>query len=236
MKHLLITGGTSGLGFEFIKKFHDEYDSVTVIGRDFSKLESEKFSYKKVEINFLETSKNFDFIKGLDKVSHLVLSAGYVKPVPIKFHDSENLCDLINVNLVSQLNLYSELYSANKILEGGKCVFIGSILGPSIGMVGGLAYAAAKAGIVGACKVLALESARRNINVNVVSPGMLESPLTDNLSLSKTLLDIDRGRYPLGKTYIELSEVSSVIDFLLSDKSKAITGQNIFVERGFTLV
>ena len=235
MKHLLITGGTSGIGLNFLKRFGSEFDKISVCGRTFIKLDQLQVRCEKYEIDFGVRYQDYDFVENIEPITHAVFATGYVENIPIKFHDSRSTVDQLNVNLVSQLNLFGELFKLKKFKVNGSVVFIGSLLGPSIGMPAGLSYAASKAGLIGAVKVMALEAAKRNIRVNAVSPGMVETPLTDNLVLSNELIEADKNRYPLGKKYLSMDEVSSVVKFLLDPTSQSITGQNIIADRGFTL-
>lgn len=235
MKHLLITGGTSGIGLNFLLKYHNNFDQISVIGRNFDALDNSGITFKKYALDFSTQYENFELIENLENVTSAVFSAGFVNNIPMKFHDSQILVKQINVNLVSQLNLFSELFKSKKLSSNASVVFLGSLLGPEIGMPAGLAYAASKAGIVGAVKVMALEACKRNIRVNAVSPGMVDTPMTDNLVLSNKLIEEDKNRYPLGRKYLSMDEVTSVIKFLLDDASQSITGQNLVADRGFTL-
>ncbi|MDB2459009.1 SDR family oxidoreductase, partial [Planktomarina temperata] len=148
---------------------------------------------------------------------------------------SESATRQIMVNLVSQVNLFAELYRCKRLAQNGSVVFVGSLLGPSIGMPAGLSYAASKAGLMGAIKVMALEAAKKGIRVNAVSPGMVETPMTESLVISSELIKKDKRRYPLGAKYLKQDEVTSIMKFLLDSGSNAITGQNIVADRGFTL-
>ena len=233
MSNLLITGGTSGIGLNYLYSYYDQFENIYVLGRDDSKL-------KQIDVNFISHDfsiehTNFSFLSDLPKFDSVVFSAGYVSNNPLLQYSPGNTNDVIRVNLLSQINLYGSLYSQKKLNKNASIVFISSLLGCEIGMFAGTAYAASKAGIQGAVKVMAIESARKGIRVNSVAPGMVDSPLTSNLNIGNNLLEEDRAKYPLGKKYLKENEVSSVINFLLSSDSKAITGQNIVVDRGFTL-
>lgn len=236
MKNLFVTGGTSGIGLECVKRFSPNCERIVICGRDFNKLETLGITYDEYQVDFKRKYINFDNISFLPIFDTLLLAAGYVSSVPVKFHDSEGLTDQIHVNLVSQINILAELYKNKKITDGASVVLVGSLLGPSVGIPAAVGYAASKAGMVGAIKVLALEMAKRGIRVNVVSPGMVETPLTENLVVSEKHISDDKKRYPLGKCYIKPFEVADTIEFLFSNKSSAITGQNIILDRGYTLL
>ncbi|MDB0023981.1 SDR family oxidoreductase [bacterium] len=235
MTHLLITGGTSGIGLNFVERYSKDFDEITVLGRDFSKLDQLNLNFNKQEVDFSSHHGNYEFIDGIGIITHAVFAAGYVENTPLRFHESESATRQIMVNLVSQVNLFAELYRCKRLAQNGSVVFVGSLLGPSIGMPAGLSYAASKAGLMGAIKVMALEAAKKGIRVNAVSPGMVETPMTESLVISSELIKKDKRRYPLGAKYLKQDEVTSIMKFLLDSGSNAITGQNIVADRGFTL-
>lgn len=235
--NLLITGGTSGIGLDFLVRYHENFQNISVTGRDFSKLRNIKRleQTKNLTIDFSVRDLDFSFVRDCDTFSSIVFSAGYVRNNILKFYDANIHADIIHVNLISQINLLGELVKAKKIQKGASIVFVTSLLGPEIGMPGCASYAASKAGLAGAIKVFAIELARQNIRVNGVAPGMVETPLIDETSVATRNLDLDRKKYPLGQKYLEPQEVSSTIDFLLGPNSIGITGQNIVIDRGYTL-
>jgi NAD(P)-dependent dehydrogenase (short-subunit alcohol dehydrogenase family) len=235
LANLLVTGATSGIGLEFVRKNSPKYDKVFCYGRNFEELKSYQVeNCVLLAVDFSRTFQDYD-CSSLEELDAVVFAAGAVKNNVLKFHDCQNLIETINVNLVSQLNLLGALVRNRKVRARCSIVFISSLLGPHIGMLGGLAYAASKSGIEGAVKVAALELARIGARVNSVSPGMVETPLTDSLPLGENLLDADRAKYPLGQRYASVEDVVNMIEFLVSDRSAFVTGENIKVDGGYTI-
>ena len=234
MPNLLVTGATSGIGLSCVDSLAPKHDLVICMGRNFSKLESlNKSNLIFEKIDFKDSFENFAL--DIPKIDGVVFSCGYVKNNVLKFHDAQNLIDIINVNLISQLNFLGFLVREKLLQKNASCVFVSSLLGPHVGIPGTLAYAASKSGLEGAVKVGALELARQGIRVNSVSPGMVETELWNVEDIGSELIDADRNRYPLDKRYAKVDEVVSVIDFLLSSNSRFITGENIKVDGGYTL-
>ena len=132
--------------------------------------------------------------------------------------------------------MMGELVRSNKIAKSASIVFLSSITGAMIGMKGITSYAASKASLLGAAKVMALELAHKNIRVNCVAPGMVNTELVRGAGyLSEEDKKIDMARYPLGRRYAEPEEVAGTISFLIGKDSSFITGQTIIVDGGFTL-
>jgi 3-oxoacyl-[acyl-carrier protein] reductase len=132
---------------------------------------------------------------------------------------------------VLQTNLSSFYYVARPIVKqmllnrAGRVIVVSSTSGES-GLPGQVNYSAAKAGIIGAAKALALECAKRNVLVNAVTPGFIRTEMTEGMDTKQLAV-----RVPLGRLG-EPAEVASVVSFLASDDSSYITGQVIRINGG----
>ena len=102
------------------------------------------------------------------------------------------------------------------------------------GLPGGGLYGATKSALAGYAKALALELAPKGIRVNTVHPGMIQTPLTVNTSLSQTVLDEDAKKYPLGR-YGKPEEVAAAMVYLLSDATVWMTGSQLLLDGGYSL-
>ncbi len=240
MKRILVTGGTSGIGLAVVNRMLADGCSVWIIGRNQASLVglreiwADKCAFLPFDLN--EFDSYSDFVASLPVFDGVVFSAGIVENNPLKYFSAEKYKKLLGVNQDAPLMMMGELVRKNKIAKSASVVFLSSITGAVIGMKGIAPYAASKAALIGATKVMALELASKEIRVNCVAPGMVNTELVRNASyLSEENKKVDMAKYPLGNRYAEPEEVAGVISFLIGKDSSFITGQTIVVDGGFTL-
>ena len=119
--------------------------------------------------------------------------------------------------------------------KGSSIVFISSISGPYVSYIGGSMYSASKGAIDGVAKGMAIELASKSIRVNCVNPGMIETNILSSGEISEEQLKEDTKRYPLGR-YGKPEEVAHAVIYLLSDASSWVTGTNLKIDGGYTLL
>ncbi len=237
-KTILVTGATSGIGYRVCMDLLDTGAKIFAVGRNQDQLAAlQKRNPDSVQTlafdltQFSKYSETFSTAPNLDGV---VCSAGIADSNPLRFFSIEKYQRIVDINQTAPIALIAELARNRKLNTGASIVLLASILGTRIGRPGGAAYAGTKAALTGFAKVMALELANKSIRVNCVSPGMVNTELAQNQSeVSDDARKVDLQRYPLGKRYAEATEVSSTIQFLLSDNSSFITGENIVVDGGF---
>ena len=234
-KKILITGATGGIGNSLVDKFYNFGSSIVATGTNEEKLNNLKKKYPNILVekfkldehskieNFVETiSKN---LNGLDI---LVNNAGItLDNLSIRLTE-ENWKKVLDINLTSSFLMCK--YVIKKMLKNkyGKIINITSIVGHT-GNLGQANYAASKAGIIAFSKSLAIEYAKKNININCVSPGFIKTDMTDKINeeFKKTLISkIPSGALGTGE------DVSNCVAFLASDMSKYINGETIHVNGG----
>ena len=234
-KKILITGATGGIGNALVKKFNDLQGTILATGTKTDKLDEIKNKFSKVKVKKFDISnhdKIEDFIESasleLGGLDVLVNNAGInVDNLSLRMKDEE-WKRVIDVNLNSTFLLTK--YSIKKMLKTkfGRIVNITSIVGHS-GNLGQANYSASKAGIVGMSKSLAIEYAKKNITINCVSPGFIETSMTANLNEKVKLFLTSRiPMARLGKG----EDVSNCVAFLSSEESSYITGETLHVNGG----
>ncbi len=234
-KKVLITGATGGIGGSLIKKFYNLGCLVLATGTNEEKLSRLKKEYPNILIEKFkldEHDKVEDFVektdKKLDGLDILINNAGItLDNLSIRLTE-ENWKKVIDVNLTSTFLMCK--FAIKKMLKNkyGKIINITSIVGHT-GNLGQANYSASKAGIVAFSKTLAIEYARKNININCVSPGFIQTEMTEKISedFKKTLISkIPSGNMGSGE------DVSNCVAFLASDMASYINGETIHVNGG----
>ena len=234
-KKILITGATGGIGNSLIEKFNNLGSLIVATGTNEEKLNILKKKYPKIiveKFKLEEHAKIEDFInevhKNLNGLDVLINNAGItLDNISLRLTE-ENWKKVLDINLTSTFLMCK--YSIKKMLKNkyGKIINITSIVGHT-GNLGQTNYAASKAGILAFSKSLALEYAKKNININCVSPGFIKTEMTDKINeeFKKILISkIPSGDLGLGE------DVSNCVAFLASDMSKYIHGETIHVNGG----
>ena len=234
-KKILITGATGGIGNSLVKKFTSLGSTVLATGTNELKLQKIKKDFPEIIIEKFDLAshnKIEEFIdkadKKLDGIDILVNNAGItLDNLSIRLTD-ENWKKVLDINLTSTFLMCK--YTIKKMLKKklGKIINITSIVGHT-GNLGQSNYSASKAGIIGFSKSLAIEYARKNINVNCVSPGFIKTDMTDKINeeFKKTLINkIPSGNLGTGE------DISNCVAFLASDKANYINGETIHVNGG----
>tara|TARA_A100001011_G_scaffold398931_1_gene505262 strand:+ start:990 stop:1721 length:732 start_codon:yes stop_codon:yes gene_type:complete len=234
-KKVIITGATGGIGKSLVKKFSDLGSKVLATGtkeeklnnlkKDFNNIIIEKFNldeHKNIE-SFIENSS--DKLGGLDI---LVNNAGItLDSLTIRLSE-ENWKKVLDINLTSTFLMCKSAIKKMIKDKSGKIINITSIVGHT-GNFGQANYSASKAGIIAFSKSLALEYAKKNININCVSPGFIKTEMTEKIpeEIKKMLISkIPSGDLGTG------DDVSNCVAFLASDSSNYINGETIHVNGG----
>ena len=242
-KVVLITGGTRGIGSEIAKKFAKEGCNLVLNyvsdSTDVEKIKSEFDEYGidvlvlKADVSVFGDCENLvkEAIAKFGKIDILVNNAGITKDTLIAMMKEDAFDKVIDVNLKGTFNVTKNVVPYMMKKRNGNIINISSVVGV-VGNAGQSNYAASKAGIIGFTKSLAKELAPRNIRVNAVAPGFIDTDMTSVLS-DKVKENINL-QIPL-KRMGKAEEVANVVSFLANDESSYITGQVINVDGGMVM-
>ena len=234
-KKILITGSTGGIGYSLVEKFNLLGGSILATGTNEDKLNDLKKKYSKIKTIKFDISKHDEIENMIDKATSeldgldiLINNAGITSDNLSLRMKKDEWDKVININLSS--TFYFCKFAIKKMLKNkyGRIINITSIVGHT-GNLGQSNYSASKAGIIGMSKSLAIEYAKKNITINCVSPGFIETKMTDKIS--EEMKSILISRVPMNKLGTGL-DVSNTVAFLSSDAASYITGETIHVNGG----
>jgi 3-oxoacyl-[acyl-carrier protein] reductase len=241
-KVCLITGAASGIGKATTLLFAQE--GATVIAGDISKENLDSLVKEaeglpgKVDPYVLNVTDRDQIKEVVEKVVQkygridvLVNNAGITRDALLVRMKEEDWDAVINVNLKGVFNVTQMVVPYMIKQRNGSIVNVSSVVG-IYGNPGQTNYAASKAGVIGMTKTWAKELAGRNIRVNAVAPGFIETPMTEKLP--EKAREAALSRIPLGR-FGKPEEVAQVILFLASDESSYVTGQVIGIDGGLVI-
>ena len=242
-KCALITGATRGIGKQIaITLAKQGYNIALNYRKENEELENTKKEIEKIGVQILavkgdvanfEDCENFvkQVIERFGQIDVLVNNAGITKDMLLMRMKKEDFEQVIDTNLVGTFNVTKNVVPYMMKARSGRIINISSVVGIS-GNAGQTNYSASKAGIIGFTKSLAKEIASRNILVNAVAPGFIETNMNDVLK-DDVKQEIAKN-IPL-KRMGTAQDVANVVKFLASDDSSYITGQVINVDGGMLM-
>ena len=234
-KKILITGATGGIGHSLVKKFYELGSSILATGTNENKLNKLQNEFNGIKVKSFKLDQHLEIEKFIDTchtqlegIDVLINNAGItLDNISIRLAD-ENWKKVIDINLTSSFLMCKHVIKKMLKNKKGKIINITSIVAHT-GNLGQANYAASKAGIIGFSKSLAIEYAKKNINVNCISPGFIKTEMTDKINEDfKKLLISKIPSGDLGKG----EDVANCAAFLSSDMSDYITGETIHVNGG----
>jgi len=236
-KIVLITGANRGIGQSILHRL--DADGYLVIGSSRSNEGVEKITSeikmsngKGIQMDVTDQKSIDDAVGTIKKdfgpIYGLVNNAGITNDNLLMRMSDEQWSSVIDSNLNSLFRVTKSIVKDMMKARVGRIINIGSIVG-MMGNAGQSNYSATKSGLLGFTKSLARELSSRNINVNSISPGFINTDMTK--ALSEDQIDALSKNIPLNRI-AEPSEIASVVSFLLSDDSSYITGENINVNGG----
>lgn len=238
-KVAIVTGGTSGIGRAIAIKFAEQGAKVAIIGtnkergEEILKLVGKESAFYPTDVSqFAQVQQTIkQILQHFGTIDILVNNAGVTKDQLLIKMSEDDWDVVLDVNLKSCYNLTHACVRQLMRNRSGKIINVTSVVG-LVGNAGQANYAASKAGIIGFTKALAAELAARNINVNAIAPGFIESKMTD--ALSEPQKEITLAQIPFGKMG-KPDDVANAALFLASDYASYITGITLAVDGGMVM-
>ena len=243
-KRILVTGASSGLGADAAKLFSSLGAQIVLIGRNEKKLDLtaksliSDFSYqKKVDLSLPDAI--YSGIKSLPPdwlPLHGVFHAAGIELVkPIRLCNSSDFDMLMSVSSRAALSIGRAVASKGVMSDGGSLVFMSSVAAIT-GTPGLSLYSASKGAIEATTRSLAVELASKNIRVNAITAGAVETPMHQRLTtgMPESAVNDYQNRHPLG--FGKPADISNLAGFLMTDASRWITGSCLVIDGGYSAV
>lgn len=243
-KTIVVTGASSGIGRQVAISCSQMGAKVALIGRNVERLEETESQlvgdgHLTVSYDLTDLNHQKELVAGIvakmGVIDGLVNCAGISTVLPFKMMKPEKVDEFFRTNVYATIELTRQvLGSKNVNKEGASVIFFASVMG-SVGEMAKSLYSFTKGALISGCRSLAIEYAPKKVRVNVISPGVVETPINKN---QPYLADPEKrekteAMHPLGIGQTE--DVANACIFLLSDASRWITGQNIIVDGGYTI-
>tara|TARA_B100000161_G_C33476787_1_gene380578 strand:+ start:192 stop:929 length:738 start_codon:yes stop_codon:yes gene_type:complete len=235
-KNIIVTGASGGIGNSIVDKLNQAGANILASGTRIEKLEELKLKFgniKTLKFDISLTDKIEEFVENATKelggtLDCIVNNAGVTQDNLAIRMSLEEWQKVININLTSTF-LMSK-FAIKKMLKNksGRIVNITSVVGHT-GNIGQANYTASKAGIIAMSKSLAIEYAKKNININCISPGFIKTAMTDNIDnkfKENIISKIPSAR--LG----DPDDIANAVLFLCSNQSSYINGETLHVNGG----
>ena len=235
-KNIIVTGASGGIGNSIIKKLNEEGANILASGTRIEKLEELKKNFKGIKIlkfDISQSDKIEEFIENATNelggsLDGIVNNAGITQDNLAIRMSLEEWKKVIDINLTSTFLLSK--FAIKKMLKNkyGKVINITSVVGHT-GNLGQANYTASKAGIIAMSKSLAIEYAKKNINVNCISPGFIKTAMTDKID--EKFKEVIISKIPSSRLG-EPEDVANAVLFLASSQSNYINGETLHVNGG----
>ncbi|HZK94658.1 MAG TPA: SDR family oxidoreductase [Prolixibacteraceae bacterium] len=238
-KTILVTGASSGIGRAVSIECSKLGAKVLITGRNQERLND---TYNHLEGNgHIAIPADLTIYSDMEKIVALcpnldgfVNNAGITKVLFVKSIRKEFLEDIFNTNTIAPILLTQLLVKKNVLKEKSSIVFTSSLSGVFCVHYGESIYAASKGAISGFAKGAALDLSRKQIRVNTVNPGIIKTNIFNDI-LTAEELDEKRKFFPL-KRFGEPNDVAFAIIYFLSDASSWVTGADLKIDGGYTLI
>ena len=251
---ILVTGATSGIGRATAilcaqmgakviavgrneARLKETLASICDLGFQVSKLESQNDDLSPIVIqaDLTDTEEVNALIEQCPVIDGVANCAGIANMNPFPFVTREEMEHVMDVNCYSLVMLVNLLLKAKKLKKGSSVVFVSSVDGPKIVHAGNSTYSASKSALVGMARNMAIDLASKKIRVNCVLPGTTDTPMIRTENVTEEMLAETAKAFPM-KRFAQPEEIANAIIFLLSDAASFITGTELTVDGGYSII
>jgi len=238
-KTILVTGASSGIGRATAIECARMGAKLIVTARNEERLKEtiaalEGEGHKFILCDLSNEQELDNLVGELPEIQGFVNNAGFTKILPVQFINGADVNELFQVNTVAPMLFLQKLLKKKKLKKGASVVFTSSIVGLGFCTVGNSMYTATKGAISAFVRSAALELAPKQIRVNAVCPGMVDTGILNAGTITEEQLQEEIRNYPLGR-FAKPEEVAWAMVYLLSDASNWVTGDNLVIDGGLTL-
>ena len=235
-KNIIVTGASGGIGNSIIEKLNEAEANILASGTKIEKLDELKKTFSKIKILKFDISKSNkieEFIENATKelggnLDCIINNAGVTQDNLAIRMSLEEWKKVIDINLTSTFLISKSAIKKMLKNKSGRIVNITSVVGHT-GNLGQANYTASKAGIIAMSKSLAIEYAKKNININCISPGFIKTAMTDKLD--EKFKEAIISKIPSARLG-EPDDVANAVLFLCSNQSNYINGETLHVNGG----
>ena len=235
-KNIIVTGASGGLGNSIVKKLYENGANILATGTKKEKLDDLKSQFNNIKILSFDISQMDEIDKFMENATEelggnlycIVNNAGITRDNLAIRMSADEWKKVIDVNLTSTFLLSKSAIKKMLKNKQGKIINITSVVGHT-GNLGQANYTAAKAGIVAMSKTLAIEYAKKNININCISPGFIKTNMTEKID--SKYKEIILSKIPSARLG-EPEDIANAVLFLASNQSDYINGETLHVNGG----
>lgn len=243
-KNIVVTGASSGIGRQVAISCSRMGAKVVLIGRNkerlteaYQQMEGTGHIIESYDLTDLANQKEMvgSFVSKIGAIDGLVNCAGISTTLPFKLMSPEKVEKYFKTNVFAAIELTRQVLSAKNVnKQGASVIFFASVMGV-VGENAKSLYSFTKGALISGCRSMAIEYAPKKIRINVISPGVVETPINMN---QPYLADpekrvVTESLHPLGIGTTE--DIANACVYLLSDASRWVTGHNLIVDGGYTI-
>lgn len=239
-KTILVTGASSGIGRGAAIECSKLGANVILTARNEERLKDTyrqlgKGEHQIIRCDLTSQEQIAELVRQLPKLDGVINNAGLTRILPIPFLDLDALDGIYMINTIAPILVIKHLLKNKKLKKGASIVFTSSTAGIARVTEGNSMYASSKGALNAFVRAAARELSHKGIRVNAVCPGMVDTGILNDGSISVEQIEKDKLRYPL-KRYGKPEDIAWAMIYLLSDASSWVTGTNLVIDGGILLV